>query len=513
VLDWNSDKKLFELNEGRPQSIAWNPDGTLLAILLPGNLPNAEGREQHSIKIYSTVSWSLEREFDLPHKVSPNDGDIEFSKDGKWLAINVEKHKSVNPDGTQLEAKFGMLCIDTESWDLAKAQSCFQVNWSNVGTFAWHPERSELAFATLDGSAVRWDVSAGKVREFKLENWAQSIEWDSGGDHIIVAGDGTVRMLDSELKPQRHWMFSDSHTIFAMPHSVNDEILVAVAKKDQSRTFCLSQDRLPKRRIPGPAIKHISHAEWEGRLLWSPNGKLLASSLDAGTTVWDTANGKPWSLHPVASLECTLVGKGLGWITNDELISTYRGELTTYVASEQKTWTSRESVVPPVWGACPNQLRIASPIRDQSTFGIKITDAKSGETLHRIETGQDTVTAIAWSKDGKFLAHANDSGSITIRETELFEVAAVYQGHTGKALALSWSPDGTRLASGGLDSAVRLWDTSNGKQVVVLKQLAGINAVAWSPEGQRLATINLDGYTTIYDATTGYEAATREVAD
>ena len=136
---------------------------------------------------------------------------------------------------------------------------------------------------------------------------------------------------------------------------------------------------------------------------------------------------------------------------------------------------------------------------------LVIVDLETKSILHKFDEGRDVV-AIAWSKDGRFLAYAMENGEIKIRETGSFDVVDIYQGHTGRVLAIDWSPDGKRLASGGLDKALRLWDTSNGKNVIVLKQKNGINAVKWSPQGQRLATLNLGGYTTVYDATMGYRA-------
>jgi WD40 repeat protein len=44
-----------------------------------------------------------------------------------------------------------------------------------------------------------------------------------------------------------------------------------------------------------------------------------------------------------------------------------------------------------------------------------------------------------------------------------------FKGHTGAVEALSWSPDGTRIVSGGDDMTVQVWDATEPKPVLYEK--------------------------------------------
>lgn len=79
-----------------------------------------------------------------------------------------------------------------------------------------------------------------------------------------------------------------------------------------------------------------------------------------------------------------------------------------------------------------------------------------------------------------------------------------FRGHKGSVQSVSWSPYGTRIASGSDDNTVRLWDESTGRELAVLQgHLGTVESVSWSPDARFVVSSGSDGTMRVWDATTG----------
>ena len=139
---------------------------------------------------------------------------------------------------------------------------------------------------------------------------------------------------------------------------------------------------------------------------------------------------------------------------------------------------------------------------------VKVWDLATGALLRRFSVDFQ-VTAGVLSPDGNRIALGGLDGRIAVIDARSGALEASWEGHglgTERAtLDLQFSPGGDELASVGLDSRVRFWDVADDWALRrEIEMWCGVSpCVAYSEDGRSVATGHSDGRVRLWDVANG----------
>ncbi len=215
-------------------------------------------------------------------------------------------------------------------------------------------------------------------------------------------------------------------------------------------------------------------------LAWSPDSTRLGVATVSTSQSWVATTGKG------------VVNYGLGGPRN---MSTTSVPTVIWSPDGKLVAVTGEGLGVDVYDARTGVLLKTYPDNGQAT-----TVAKTGGYLSARVTlgcGGGAAGAIAWSPDGHLMATAfycSYDHAVQVWNTSTGHLVHTYTGHATDVGSLSWSADGTYIASSDGDS-IQVWNALTGQRIYDFEENTTCTppaAVAWSPDGIALAYLNCD---------------------
>lgn len=260
-------------------------------------------------------------------------------------------------------------------------------------------------------------------------------------------------------------------------------------------------------------------------IAWSPDGQYVAFGMIDGSIMTQRllrGNGS----YIATSFTTFSSGQGtprllklLSWSPdNAQLISVSQdGQLQVWSPGDPQGFTlatGEGKIQYAAWS--PDGRRVAA-VDDQNV--LNVFDASSGAMLlnNRSWSGENMLI---WSPDGTQIAIENiASPSSNINSLGIWNVNAGQRTtsislSTETVTTLAWSPDGQYLAALNIDGTLQVWDIHNAdKQIFSFMLTTQQNQLAWSPDSRFLAAIDDANNVLVLDRSSGNTLVSAPITD
>jgi WD40 repeat protein/serine/threonine protein kinase len=373
-------------------------------------------------------------------------------------------------------------------WDATSGQEllCLRGHRSQIMAIAYAPDGHWLVTGGRDGTARLWDAATGRP--------LRTLAHTSPVSAVAVTPDGKRVVTGCEDNTPRVWDAASGQVVLTLqgptPLPIFSASMVGLLSLPQAQTPVLAASTL----YPG----RTGHTDRVWSVAASPDGqRLITGSDDRTARVWDAKSGRalpPLFQHDAGVTAVALSQDGKLLVTGWE----GSGQVTLWDAI-----TGQELRNPGFTGYPIRSIALTPDGKRVFSGTGAVWDTSSGQGIPKENR---SGTCVAMSPDGQRLAMGSYDGPATVwRATSDWENRTL-KAHTGWVMSVALTPDGKRLVTGGdeEDSPLKIWDVVSGQELPKLKGHAdGVASVAVTPDGKRIATASADGTARLWDSTDG----------
>lgn len=129
---------------------------------------------------------------------------------------------------------------------------------------------------------------------------------------------------------------------------------------------------------------------------------------------------------------------------------------------------------------------------------VRLWDAHDGRAGSVLAT-TEPMNSVVFAANGARIAAGGHDGFLWLWDRASGEFKGKLSGHERGVTQLAVSADGTRILSAGIDRTVRLWDAMQGAEIAVYRHHeAPVYAIAFHPDGRRAVSAGRDGVVMVW---------------
>ena len=152
----------------------------------------------------------------------------------------------------------------------------------------------------------------------------------------------------------------------------------------------------------------------------------------------------------------------------------------------------------------PRQRRRTDAPQQQYLTELKTQTLEGHFSLRRRSSGySDWARSVSFSPDGTKVASGSYDNTVKLWDVTSGSELRTFEGHSNWVRSVSFSPDGTKVASGSYPE-VKLWDVTSGECLQTLEGHSyAVESVSFSPDGTKVASGSVDKTVKLWDVTSG----------
>lgn len=362
----------------------------------------------------------------------------------------------------------------TAEADLQTGQVLFKHTFEDSVAFAtWSTDQSLILTASEQTAYVMDAVTGEEVMTLPHATQVWDATWNKDSTRILTTTYDSVQVWDA---------VSGEHlTNNLFPDGMDLGPNTPYWNEDETRVMIPAGggNALVVDATSGELLSSTTCGEGQSFTKWSPDGmRLLAhnqSAVDPNFYVCDAATGDELFVKAPAG-----GSTDVSWNGDGTLLLSTGWEGTSYVWDGLTGEQLLELPTAAFWAQ--DGKRIVSLL----DTGVAILDASSGETLHEIDLGGQSLRA-ADSQESRFLTVSGNSAFLweiaTAEQTLIFE-------HTSEVSRAGWSADESRIITVTEDNVVHIWDASDGQLLMILPHETDVWRVSINDAGtQAMVTL------------------------